>query len=96
MFQNLFSKKTSPAADVSPYKQARDMYSSAFHIEKGQGNPLCGTANAMYGNKVVTVDEVLNSLDKQHGGWHWCAGCGSAFTGEPESVFIETRYSRGK
>lgn len=96
MLKNLFSKKTEAApSNVSEYKQARDMHSSAFHIELEQGKPLCGTDNAMYGNKPVTVEEVLNSLDKQHSGWHWCAGCGSAFTGEPKSVFIETRHSRG-
>lgn len=81
---------------VSEFKQARDMHSFAFHIEKGQGNPLCGTTNAMYGNKVVTVDEVLNSVDKQHGGWYWCAKCAEAFTGQPASVFVEARNSRGK
>jgi hypothetical protein len=95
MFKNPFSKKTSPASTVSEFKQARDMHSAAFHIEKEQGQPLCGSDNAMYGNKAVTVEEVLNSLDKQHSGWYWCAGCGSAFTGEPKSVFIETRHSRG-
>lgn len=93
MFQNMFAKKT--AAPVSEYKQARDMHSAAFHIEKEQGQPLCGTDNAMYGNKMVTVEEVLNSLDKQHSGWHWCASCGSIFTGQSPVIFIETRNSRG-
>lgn len=96
MFKNLFAKKATAATPVSEFKEARDMHSSAFHIEKEQGKPLCGTTNSMYGTKPVTVEGVLNSLDKQHGGWHWCAACGSAFTGEPASVFIETRYSRGK
>lgn len=92
MFKNPFSKTSAP---VSEYKQARDMHSSAFHIEKEQGQPLCGTTNSMYGTKPVTVEEVLNSLDKQHSGWYWCAGCGSAFTGESKETFVATRHSRG-
>jgi hypothetical protein len=95
MLKNLFAKTTT-AAPVSEYKEARDMHSSAFHIEKEEGQPLCGTTNSLYGTKPVTVEGVLSTLDKQHGGWHWCADCGAAFTGEPKSLFIETRYSRGK
>lgn len=95
MFKNMFNKMTGNSAPVVEYKEARDMHSFAFHIEKDKGQPLCGTTNSLYGTKTITVEEVLNSLDKQHSGWHWCAGCGSAFTGEPASLFIETRNSRG-
>lgn len=92
MLKKMFSKTTAP---VSEYKEARDMHSAAFHIEKEQGKPLCGTTNSMCGTKPVTVEEVLNSLNKQHSGWYWCAGCGSAFTGEPKETFVATRHSRG-
>ena len=92
----MFGSKSKSKAAVSEYKQARDMHSFAFHIEKEKGAPLCGTRNSMYDTEPVTVEKVLGSLDMQHGGWYWCAGCGSAFTGEPESLFRETRFSRGK
>ena len=91
-----FKKKAAKAPVEDGPKQARDMHSFAFHIELEKGKPLCGTRNAMYGTKSVTVEGVLRSLHNQHGKSYWCAECGSAFTGEPESVFRETRFSSGE
>lgn len=80
----MFSKKQGPSLI---FREARDMTSMAFHIEKYEGQPLCRTSNAMYGSREITVEEVLGSVDKQHAGWRWCADCASAFTAQPVELF---------
>jgi hypothetical protein len=90
MFQTQFNKLTIKAHE---YTQARDLHSAALHIED-KGQSLCGTTtSALYGTKSVTVEDVLmNTLDEQQSGWHWCVACASRFTGESPEFFVKSRY----
>lgn len=83
---SVFKKK-----EVATFKEARDMSSFAFHIEDPEGNVLCGTTRAMYGTKEVTPEHVIDSIPNQHGGWHWCRSCGTAFTGLSSDAFAVTQ-----
>lgn len=85
----IFKKK--PVEPQVTHKEARDMWSFAFHIVDMEEKALCGAKSAMYGTTPTTPERVLGMVDKQHGGWHWCSACGSAFTGQPVEAFRFTR-----
>lgn len=87
---SIFKKVRADEAS-SGHKSARDMNTTAIHIEKSKGEPLCGTSRSMYGDSDVTVQTVLDTAPNQHTGWRWCPECASLFTGKPASFFADYR-----
>lgn len=85
------SKNVDKTPVSSGHKSARDMNTTAIHIEKIEGKPLCGTTRALYGDSEVTVKDVVNSAPNQHAGWHWCPECASRFTTKQVSFFTDSR-----
>lgn len=88
-----FAKKEQTEARPE-FREARDMTSLAIHIEHGDAHEvLCGSSRAMYGEDKlpVTAKKVIESIPKQHGGWHWCATCASTLTGLGKEEVIAGR-----
>lgn len=87
-----FSKKTASTAELeATYKEARDMWSPAFHIVNEKEEALCGKTSVMFGHRPVTPEYVIDTLDKQHNGWYWCSDCGASFTELPKETFYSKR-----
>lgn len=87
--RNPFKKVSTPA--VPEFKQARDMWSFAFHVEDKEGYALCGAKSAMGGTEEVTAEKIMSSLHMQHGGRYWCPACASVLTGESKETFYPRR-----
>lgn len=83
-------KKTAPVP-VIEFKQARDMWSFAFHVEDKEGLALCGAKSVMSGTEEVTAQKIISSLHLQHGGWYWCPSCASTLTGESKETIMAQR-----
>lgn len=77
------------------FKKARDMMSSAFHVQGKEGTALCGTTAIFYGTKTIDVEGIMVSLRHQNGGWWWCEKCAAAYTGQTEQFFAESRIHHG-
>jgi hypothetical protein len=77
------------------FKKAKDMVSSAFHIQGKEGTALCGTSAIFCGTKTVDVEGIMVSLRHQNGGWWWCEKCAAAYTGHAEQFFEKSRIHHG-
>lgn len=91
---NAYFKRSDVRPVVSEFLTARSFYGAAIHIYRsGEGfaPALCGYDNLVYEGSAVDASQVIESVNRQHNGWFWCAKCASEISGLTVETILKGR-----